>query len=261
MVSPRQPVLFVGHGSPMNAIEDNVWSRAFRALAGKLPRPNAIVAISAHWYVNRTCVTGNTQPKTIHDFGGFPDELYEISYPAPGDPQLAEQIVSLLVAYHAVPDNTWGLDHGTWTVLRHIFPSADIPVIQLSINAQLPVADHVEIGRALAPLRDDNVLIFASGNIVHNLWDAFLRYRRGDATTPEWARGFDAKIADTLSGHDHQTLIHALDGEGGAQAHPSPDHYIPLLYAAGASTEQDSVSFPITGFDMGSLSMRAVLFE
>jgi 4,5-DOPA dioxygenase extradiol len=257
----HQPVLFVGHGSPLNAIEDNIWSRGFRALADKLPRPRAVLTVSAHWFVDRTGVTGNQQPKTIHDFGGFPTELYAINYPAPGAPQLARQIVDLLAAHQAALDDTWGLDHGTWTVLRHIFPAADIPVLQLSINAQLPVAAHIEIGRALAPLRDENILIFASGNIVHNLRDAFMRSQRGDLTTPDWARAFDQKIADALSGHDHQTFIHALDGKIGAQAHPSPDHYLPLLYAAGASTEQDSVSFPITGFDMGSLSMRAVLFE
>jgi 4,5-DOPA dioxygenase extradiol len=255
----RMPVLFVGHGSPMNAIEDNAWSRGFRDLARLLPRPKAILAISAHWYVAGTFTTANERPETIHDFGGFPEELFRIQYPAPGSADLARRAVALVGEKRASTRTDWGLDHGTWSVLLHLLPAADVPVVQLSIDGRLPPAEHLAIGRALAPLRDEGVLVLGSGNITHNLGHAFAAWRRGDRATPDWARAFDEGIAKALAGNDLEHLAHALDGEAGRRAHPTPDHYLPLLYAAGASGPDDPVRFPITGFDMGSLSMRSVI--
>ena len=255
----RMPVLFVGHGSPMNAVEDNAWSRGFRDLAKLLPRPKAILAISAHWYVAGTFTTGNDRPETLHDFGGFPEALHRIQYPAPGNPDLARRAVALVGETRASLRTDWGLDHGTWSVLVHLRPAADVPVVQLSIDGRLPAAEHLAIGRLLAPLRDEGVLVLGSGNVTHNLRHAFSAWRRGDRTPPEWARAFDDGIATALAGHDTRHLVHALDGEAGRLAHPTPDHYLPVLYAAGASDPKDPVRFPITGFDMGSLSMRSVI--
>jgi 4,5-DOPA dioxygenase extradiol len=257
----RMPVLFVGHGSPMNAIEENRWSQGFGALREQLPRPKAILAVSAHWVTRGTHLTSDEQPATIHDFGGFPAPLYEVQYPAPGDPALAERVSDLLAGFDAGLRGDWGLDHGTWSVLLHAFPEADVPVVQLSLDGSLPTADHLDIGSALAPLRDEGVLIMGSGNIVHNLRDAFGQMRRGHYATPIWATAFDGGVADALSRRDHAFLAHALDGEEGRQAHPTSDHYLPLLYVAGAGGSSGEVTFPITGFDMGSLSMRAVLIR
>jgi 4,5-DOPA dioxygenase extradiol len=253
------PVLFVGHGSPMNAIEDNVWSRSFRALARQLPRPKAILAVSAHWFVSGTFLTGNARPETIHDFGGFPPELYAIKYPAPGDEELARQIALRLKAHRTALAFDWGVDHGTWTVLRHLFPEADVPVVQLSIDAKIEASGHLEIGRALAPLRADGVLIMGSGNITHNLQHAMSNYGRNDPATPDWARSFDEDVARAIERHDDETLTRIIYSDNGRMSHPSPDHYLPLLYATGAAMDRDTVQFPITGFDMASLSMRSVL--
>jgi 4,5-DOPA dioxygenase extradiol len=256
----RLPVLFVGHGNPMNAILDNQWSRGFRSLAGLLPRPQAIVCVSAHWYVPGTYVTGEERPETIHDFGGFPAELYAMRYPAPGDPALARRILRLVGEDRAALRTDWGLDHGTWSVLVHLRPGADVPVVQLSIDYRLSAADHLDVGRALAPLRQEGVLLLASGNIVHNLRHAFTSMRRGETATPDWASRFDADIAAALEQHDGAFLARSALSDTGRVAHPTPDHYLPLLYAAGAADERDAVRFPVTGFDMTSLSMRAVLF-
>jgi len=258
--SSRMPVLFVGHGSPMNAIEDNRWSRAFRALGQSLPEPRAVLAVSAHWFLPGTYVTDNARPETIHDFGGFPPALHQMSYPAPGDPTLAGRIAALLAAHAASARSDWGLDHGTWSVLCHMRPDADIPVLQLSIDARLPPARHLEIGKALAPLRDEGVLILGSGNIVHNLRDAFGNMRAGRTATPSWASEFDTAIAGALDRRDSAFLARSLETDTGRHAHPTADHYLPLLYSFGASAESDAVSYPITGFDAGSLSMRSVRF-
>jgi len=256
----RMPVLFVGHGSPMNAIEDNRWSRAFRELGQQLPVPRAVLCVSAHWFVPGTFVTDNSQPETIHDFGGFPQALHEVQYPAPGEPDLARRVSRLLGAHAASTRSDWGLDHGTWSVLVHLLPKADHPVLQLSIDGRLPPARHIEIGKALAPLRDEGVLILGSGNIVHNLRDAFGNMQQGRTATPGWAATFDTATASALEQRDAQHLGSALDDGVGRNAHPSPEHYLPLLYAFGASSEQDAVSYPVSGFDMGSLSMRSVRF-
>ena len=255
----RMPVIFVGHGSPMNAIEENPWSRGFRALATVLPRPRAILAVSAHWYVAGTFATAGDRPATIHDFGGFPEPLYRIQYPAPGDPALARRAVSLAGEGRAALRGDWGLDHGTWSVLLHAFPAADVPVVQLSIDGRLPPAGHLAIGRRLAPLRDEGVLILGSGNVTHNLRLAFAAMRTGERSTPDWARRFDGDVATAAAAHDHAFLARALDGDDGRLSHPTPDHYLPLLYVAGAGHPGEPVSFPVEGFDLGSLSMRAIL--
>ncbi len=258
--SSRMPVLFVGHGSPMNAIEDNQWSRAFKSLATLLPTPRAILSISAHWFVPGTYLTGNQHPETIHDFGGFPQTLYEMKYPAAGDVDLAGRVVKLIGTKQASLSYDWGIDHGTWSVLHHLYPEADHPVVQLSINTRGGPADHLAIGRALSPLRDEGVLIMGSGNIVHNLWHAMLSFERHDLSTPDWANSFDTDIARAVEQYDADFLVGALDTKSGHISHPTPDHYMPLLYAFGASDKSDRVTFPITGFDLSSLSMRAIIF-
>jgi len=257
----RMPVLFVGHGSPMNVIEDNRWSRGFTALRDEVPRPTAILAISAHWFVDGTYLTGNTNPPTIHDFSGFPRELYEIDYAAPGNVDLAKRVRMLLGAERASLRTDWGLDHGTWSVLRWMYPQADVPVVQLSIDRQLDVRRHYELGRSLEKLRDEGILVLGSGNVVHNLQDAFLRMQTGSGETPKWAQRFDADVAEALVRHDTAALLSAWpDSEDGRLAHPTPDHWLPLVYAYAATDERDTVRFPIEGFDLGSLSMRNAVF-
>lgn len=255
------PVLFAGHGSPMNALEDNVWSRGFRSLGALVPRPRAILAVSAHWYVRGTYVTGNARPETIHDFGGFPAPLHEIDYPAPGDPPLADRVVALLGGERASVRTDWGLDHGAWSVLLHMFPAADVPVVQLSLNARLPPAEHLALGQALAPLREEGVLVMGSGNVTHNLRHAFGSLQSGETATPEWASRFDGDVARACEAHDSAFLAGAVTTDEGRMCHPTVDHYLPLLYAAGAAGDRGAVRFPVTGFDLASLSMRAVLFD
>jgi 4,5-DOPA dioxygenase extradiol len=257
----RMPVLFVGHGSPMNAIEDNAWSRGFRKLGELLPAPKAVLSISAHWYVEGTFVTGNEHPPTIHDFGGFPAELYEQQYPAPGSVELARRVSKLLAGKGATLRNDWGLDHGTWTVLKYLRPKADLPVVQLSIDGRLPPAAHLAIGETLAPLREEGVLILGSGNVTHNLRHAFASWQRGETQTPEWAHAFDSNVAAAAAQHDGPALARLAESDSGRISHPTPDHYFPLLYTAGAADAKDRVSFPLSGFDMASLSMRSVLYD
>ncbi len=256
-MSARMRVLFVGHGSPMNAIEDNRWSRGHASLASLLPRPRAILAVSAHWESEGTLTTLDDPPPTIHDFGGFPDALYDMTYPAPGDPALARDAAART---GGAPTGGRGLDHGTWAVLHRMYPAADVPVVQLSLDVRAAPSDHLALGRALAPLRDDGVLVLASGNLTHDLRDAFTRMRRGDGTTPDWAARFDAETARALAARDEPWLERALATPDGRRAHPTPEHWLPVLYAFGASRGADAVSFPLEGFDLGSLSMRCVLF-
>jgi 4,5-DOPA dioxygenase extradiol len=255
MNTPVVPALFVGHGSPMNAIQETPWSRGWAALGAALPTPRAILCISAHWYVRGVHVTGNPAPKLIYDFAGFPPELYKMRYPAPGDPELAQRIAALLGGGASVRDD-WGLDHGSWSVLCHLRPAADVPVLQLSIDRGASVARHLDLGRALAPLREQGVLIAGSGNITHNLMHAM---RWDGREQPSWAVRFDDDVARALEQRDVGFLVRALESDAGRRAHPSPDHYLPLLYAVGAAEEAASVRFPITGFDLGSLSMRSVV--
>lgn len=260
----RMPVVFAGHGSPMNALGGNPWSDGFARLGEGIARPRAILAISAHWWVPGVYLTAQTQPPTIHDFGGFPQALFEIEYPAPGSPDLARRVRERLVEGKAAQAETsaeWGLDHGTWSVLRWMYPEADVPVVQLSLDRRLDPARHYALGRSLAPLRDEGVLIFTTGNVVHNLRDAFTQMRAGTANTPDWARDFDAEVVDRLGSRDTLGLLDTWpNSERARLAHPTPDHWLPLLYAYAASEDDDPLSFPTTGFDLGSVSMRNVVF-
>ena len=257
----RMPVLFVGHGSPMNAIEDNRWSRGFAALRDAIPQPAAILAISAHWFVNGSYLTANEQPPTIHDFGGFPETLYQIEYTAPGDPELANTVQALFGKERVKLSDDWGLDHGIWSALTWMYPQADIPVVQLSIDRNLDMNAHFDMGRQLATLRDQNILIMASGNIVHNLHDAVGRMRTGAADTPDWAYQFDQVVRSAVLEHDIEALLSLYPETADALlAHPTADHWLPLLYAVGAANESDPVHFSNEGFDWGSLSMRNIIF-
>jgi len=251
------PTIFFGHGNPMNAVTNNAYTEAWRRIGREMPRPKAILSISAHWFVRETAVTVSTAPRTIHDFGGFPSELYQIVYPAPGDPSLARRVQTLLAPLEVALDNSWGLDHGTWSVLRHVYPEADIPVVQLSINETRPAAFHFDIGKQLAPLRNEGILLVGSGNIVHNLHT----YAWGCHTQKpyDWAVRFEQKARELMLEHDFQPLIdyETLDRDAILSA-PTPDHYLPLLYVLGAWRERDPVTFPVEGVDGGSISMLAV---
>jgi len=256
----RMPVIFAGHGSPMNALEDNRWSRGFASLADLTPRPEAILAVSAHWYVDGTWLMANAEPRTIHDFWRFPEALHGINYPAPGKPDLARRVRQLLGEERAALNSDWGFDHGTWSVLRWMYPEADTPVVQLSIDRRLDPRRHFELARSLAELRSEGVLILGSGNIVHNLRDAFGRMRTGSTETPDWARRYDETVKEILTQRDTEALLSLWpDTEEGRRAHPTPDHWLPLIYAYGATDDRDRARFPTEGFDWGSLSMRNVV--
>jgi 4,5-DOPA dioxygenase extradiol len=259
-MNERMPVLFVGHGSPPYAIQDNEWSRGFRGLTRLAPRPHAVLMISAHWYTDGTFVMSNEQPPTIHDFYGFPRELHEVQYPARGEPDLALRVSDLIGKHRAQLNNEWGLDHGAWSVMRWMYPNADVPVVQLSIDHGLTVAEHLELAKSLAPLRDEGVLIIGSGNVTHNLRDLMLRMQSGDTVVPDWARRFDDRLREILVSRDTKALVEFWPASDDARrAHPTPDHFLPIVYAYAVSDPRDKVSFPIEGFDH-SVSMRAVLF-
>lgn len=251
----RMPAAFLGHGSPLNAIEQNRFSRAWRDLGQCSPRPRAVLVISAHWYVKVTAVTAMPRPRTIHDFYGFPRALFEVQYPAPGDPQLAEEVADLVKpTYVGLDRNSWGLDHGTWSVLVHVFPEAQIPVVQLSIDMRKSFREHLELGARLAPLRERGVLILGSGNIVHNL--RAVQWNAVDFGF-DWAHRFDeaarAVLLDRPSEVD--SLTEHPDFE---RAVPTPDHFIPWLYFAGlASVAKEPAQELIAGCSLGSISMTA----
>jgi len=253
----RMPTIFFGHGNPMNAIVPNEWADSWRALAAEIPRPKSILCVSAHWYLPGTMVTAQERPRTIHDFGGFPAELFEVGYPALGDPQLCTRVADLLSPLDVDLDREWGLDHGTWSVLRHLYPEADVPVVQLSIDETLPAEAHYGIGRKLAPLRDEGILVIGSGNLVHNL-HAYSWGRR-PVEPFDWAVRFERKARDLMMAGDHHPLIDwEAMGRDAMLSAPTPDHYLPLLYVLGAGVDGDPVSFPAEGFDGGSVSMLSV---
>jgi len=251
------PAVFVGHGNPMNALLDNTYTRGWAAIGKDVPLPHAILSISAHWYIPESSVTAMPAPRTIHDFGGFPPELYRIHYPAPGDPALADRVRSLLAPMTVHHDEEWGLDHGTWTVLRHMFPGAGIPVVQLSIDERQPAEYHYDVGKRLAPLRDEGVLIVGSGNLVHNL-HAYAWGRH--AVEPfEWAVRFEDKVRELLlAGNDGPLVAYETLGHAAALSIPTPDHYLPLLYVIALRREGEPIRFPVEGVDGGSVSMLAV---
>jgi len=253
------PAIFFGHGNPMNALTQNAYTRAWNKIGAELPRPKAILCVSAHWYAPFTALTGMLSPRTIHDFGGFPRELFEFSYPAPGDPALAMRVRELLGPIDAGIDQQWGLDHGTWSVLAHVFPDAGVPVVQLSIDETKPPEFHFEAGKMLAQLRDENVLVIGSGNVVHNL-HAYA-WGRHPAEPFDWAVRFDARVRELLSSGDMMPLVdYESLGRDALLSAPTPDHYLPLLYIAGMRRDGDDVSFPVTGMDGGSISMLSVRF-
>jgi 4,5-DOPA dioxygenase extradiol len=256
-MASRMPVLFLGHGNPMNALLRNRYSEAWSAIGFDVPRPSAILCLSAHWYIPGAALTVDTAPRTIHDFGGFPRELYRVQYPAPGDPQLARRVQKLLSPLSADLSGTWGLDHGAWSVLRHVYPGADVPVVQLSIDERQTARFHYEIGQRLAQLREENVLIVGSGNLVHNL-HAYAWGRH--AVEPfEWAVRFERRVRQLLVAGEYAALAAYEDLERDALLSvPTPDHYLPLLYVSGAAVEGDPVAFPVEGIDGGSISMLAV---
>jgi 4,5-DOPA dioxygenase extradiol len=253
----RMPAMFLGHGNPMNAIEANAFTARWRALASDLPRPRAIVSVSAHWYVSGTRVTANERPRTIHDFGGFPQQLYQVEYPAPGSPELARRVRDLLAPVPVALDERWGLDHGTWSLLVHLCPQADVPVIQLGIDETLTGPEHLALARRLAPLRDEGVLVLGSGNVVHNL-HAYA-WGRHPAQPHDWAVRFQTKVRELLTAHDAGTLAdYEALGRDAALSAPTPEHYLPLLYVAALIEPGDRIEFPVEGIDGGSVSMLAV---
>jgi 4,5-DOPA dioxygenase extradiol len=242
----------------MNALFENDYTRGWSAIGSEIPRPRAILAISAHWYVPGTYVTAADAPRTIHDFGGFPRELYDVRYPAAGDPQLARRVQELLAPIPVGLDATWGLDHGTWSVLVHAYPSADIPVVQLAIDETQPPSFHYEVGRMLAPLRDEGVLVIGSGNVVHNLHG--YAWGRHQPEPYDWTVRFENAVRERLLASDHAPLIdYEGFGRDALLSVPTPDHYLPLLYIAGMQGDGEPVRFPVEGVDGGSISMLSVV--
>lgn len=253
----KMPALFVGHGSPMNAIEDNRYTEAWHQLGQSLPAPKAILVISAHWYTRDTAVTAMSKPRTIHDFGGFPQQLFDVEYPAPGSLDLAERVKTLLAPLSVATDtDQWGLDHGTWSILVKMYPQANIPVVQLSIDGTQPADYHYQLGRKLAALRQEGILIIGSGNVVHNL--RMLKWQAGAEPFP-WAVRFEQFVRQNLtySGQAHPLVAYEQHPDA-AMAAPSADHYLPLLYILGLWDGEESLSTPIEGIEMASLSMLSV---
>lgn len=256
----KMPAVFIGHGNPMLTIGDNHYARSWTQLGKQLPVPNAILMISAHWFIPEMRVTAMKQPRTIHDFHGFPDELFEIQYPASGSPELAEKVADLLLPDKFEADEQWGLDHGTWAVLRHLYPRAQVPVIQLSLDLRKSSDEHYRIGQKLMALREDGVLIIGSGNVVHNLHRFDWGHQQKEP--PGWAVDFESWNKMNLLSGDVDALVDYFgQGEMAKLSAPSPDHYLPLLYLASLLSADDRVSFPVAGFDGGTMSMLSVLLE
>jgi 4,5-DOPA dioxygenase extradiol len=255
------PAIFFGHGNPMNALANNDWTDAWTAIGKKIPRPRAVLCVSAHWYLPATLVTAMPAPRTIHDFGGFPPELYEVNYPAPGDPELALRVQGLLAPLAVgLDERHWGLDHGTWSVLCHVFPEADIPVVQLSIDETQSPEFHYETAKRLNSLRDEGVLIIGSGNLIHNLHT--YSWGRHKVDPFDWAVRFEKQTRESVLTGDHEPLINYESlGSDAALAAPTPDHYLPLLYVIAQAREDDEVTFPVEGFDGGSISMLTIQIE
>lgn len=252
------PVAFIGHGSPTNAIEHNRHTQAWRQFGESLPRPRAVLAVSAHWYLPQLAVTAMDTPPTIHDFYGFPPALSTFEYPAPGEPGLAARVRTLLRPREVTLDQEWGLDHGTWSVLTHMFPRADVPVVQLSIDAREANAYHYGIGRQLAPLRGEGILILGLGNVVHNLR---MMRREANAAPLQWASSFNDRVRDSLLTRDDAALVdYQRFGPSARLAVPTPDHYLPLLYVLGAADAAQPAAVLTDGVELASMSMLSVSF-
>lgn len=251
----KMPAVFIGHGSPMNTLEHNRYTEVWAMLGQHLPRPKAILMVSAHWYTRGTGVTAMQRPKTIHDFGGFPQALFDFRYPARGDAELAAQVSQLLAPTPVIMDQGWGLDHGTWSVLAHVYPEADVPVVQLSIDASLSPAQHVELARQLAPLREQGVLIMASGNVVHNL--GVMNWQAGAPAYP-WADTFNDAVKAAVLARDIETLINYRSLAGAGESVPTAEHYLPLLYIAALMTEDDPIQVLVDGVEGGSITMQSI---
>ena len=251
------PVLFIGHGSPMNGIEDNEFSQRWKKMAEKIPTPEAVIVVSAHWFTSGTQITAMDFPETIHDFGGFPEQLFNVQYPAPGDPKLAKETASLIQTSNVTLAHDWGLDHGSWTIIRHMYPKANIPVLQLSIDYTKPPQYHYDLAKELSVLRKKGVLIIGSGNMVHNLrmisWDMI------NGGGYDWALKMNDKFKDLITGSDHKALInYETLGAEARLAIPTPEHYLPLLYSLGLQTSRDDISFFNDKAVGGSLTMTSV---
>ena len=249
--------IFFGHGNPMNAVSQNAWTAGWAEFGKSVRKPKAVLCISAHWYIPALAVTAMEWPRTIHDFGGFPRELFEYQYPAPGSPDLATRVNDLLGGEAHLDDRQWGLDHGTWSVLCHVFPNADIPVVQLSIDDTQEAGWHYELAKKLAPLRNEGILIVGSGNLIHNLHT--YAWGRHDVAPLDWALRFEETARNLMIGGDHGPLInYETLGKDAHLSAPTPDHYLPLLYILALQQSTDDITFPVEGFDGGSISMTAV---
>jgi len=249
------PVIFIGHGNPMNAIEDNPYSRRWESLGREIARPKTVLCISAHWETEGSRVSAQSSPRTIHDFYGFPGELYDVRYPCPGDPELAEEIINRCRG-EVLADETWGIDHGAWSVLRRMYPGADIPGVQLSLDYRKTPRHHFELARCLESLREEGVLIVGSGNLVHNL--RLMRYEPG-ADPYDWAVSFDATITRLITERSYDRLVEYHEmGREAELSIPTNEHYLPLLYVLASAHPDEDVTFPVTGIDLGSVSMKAV---
>jgi len=255
----KMPVLFVGHGNPMYTLSENEFTKAWKDLSKTLPVPNAILCISAHWETNGTYVTAMESPETIHDFGGFPNELYEVEYPAPGSPELANKIQKLIANTEVIADDSWGLDHGCWSVLRHLFPDANIPVVELSIDYRKSFNQHYELAQELSELRREGILIIGSGNIVHNL--RLIDWHEENAPH-DWAVRFNDNVKNHIIENDFASLlkIKTVDKDFNL-AVPTPEHFIPLLYALALKEPTDRISIFNDKIAMGSLSMTSIILE
>lgn len=258
----RMPLLFLGHGNPMYAIQENLFTKEFTSIGINIPKPKAILCISAHWYIKGSKVTAMDFPKTIHDFGGFPDALFQVQYPAPGSPALAKEIVELLNPVDVALDYDWGLDHGTWSVIKHLYPEADIPVVQLSIDYTQPALFHFELAKKLRTLREKGILIVGSGNIIHNL--RAVDYRNMDQVDYgyEWAQEAHEEINELLVTRQFEKLVDYQKLSDGVQkAIPTPDHYLPLLYILGITEDNDTMTLFNDRLVGGSLSMTSILIH
>lgn len=255
-VPVRMPAIFIGHGNPMNTLQQNRYTDAWRRIGASIPEPHAILCVSAHWETRGNAVTAMDRPRTIHDFSGFPQELYAVQYPAPGSPSLATRVCKLLAPIEVQLDQHWGLDHGTWSVLAHLYPEANIPVVQLSLDTMLDTSAHYELARRLAPLRDEGVLIVGSGNVVHNLGEI---QWADDARPHAWAKRFNETVRSNLLSHQHQPLIDFKShGDDARLSVPTPEHYLPLLYVIAMQTTDEDLSLPVDGIEFGSISMLSV---